>query len=79
MIYEPNTTQWQKGDLVIHDCDRKCTGMLMRVTGYKRNGEVKTRYITPPNKNWRKELHNPLHLLLDPARFNIDTSGINLT
>jgi hypothetical protein len=34
MIYEPNTTKWTVGTLVIHDCDAKRVDMLMRVMGY---------------------------------------------
>ncbi len=46
MIYEPNTTKWTVGALVIHDCDAKRVDMLTRVIGYDRvSGECKTCYV----------------------------------
>ncbi|MFZ1829256.1 MAG: hypothetical protein WAW42_10905 [Candidatus Competibacteraceae bacterium] len=69
MIYEPNTTKWTVGALVIHDCDAKRTDMLMRVMGYDRvTGECKTRYAyRMDDEVWL----NDVRYLHDPARFSI--------
>lgn len=70
MRYEPNTTQWKRGDIVIHDADRKHPDMLMSVVGYTRDGLVKTVYISLKHRRtiWRNE---PCYLH-DPARFGIE-------
>lgn len=67
MNYEPNTTQWQKGDFVLHDADAKEPRMLMRVIGYTRDGLCKTQYMTPDHKRtiWK----NRIAVLHDPERW----------
>lgn len=47
LIHDPNTTQWQPGDLVIHDSDAKRSDMLMIVLGQDSNGVFRTRYAFP--------------------------------
>lgn len=76
MIYEPNTTQWQRGDLVLHDADAKRPEMLMVVTGYARDGRCKTRYKTPCQMNGgRRTLWlNPVMVLHDPKRFGVSSN-----
>lgn len=79
MIYDANTTQWQKGDLVIHDSDAKTSAMLMVVIGYdKDTGAVKTRYVRPQRggMNMRGVFRNDLRYLHDPKRFNIELSAL---
>ena len=75
MIYEPNTTPWPIGALVIHDADAKKVAMLMRVIGRdKKTGEYKTRYAFParlPKPDRRKVWRNDVKYLHDPARFGI--------
>ena len=70
MNYEPNTVHWKPGDIVVHDADAKKPYMLMRVTGYDREGLVVTRYVRRENE--RGAYHNELRYLHDPARFGID-------
>lgn len=69
MNYEPNTTHWLKGALVIHDADAKRLDMLMLVIGRTRDGLVKSRYLD--SKRPRKVYVNELRYLHDPARFDI--------
>ena len=64
MNYAPNTHQWERGDLVLHDADAKAAKMLMRVKGYTKNGLCKVEYIEPDRtrevyKNDIKYLHDP--------------------
>lgn len=64
MNYEPNTITWQKGDLVLHDCDAKQPKMLMKVIGYTREGKCKTQYLFRDKRRtvWKNEikyLHSP--------------------
>lgn len=70
MNYEPNTTHWKKGDLVIHDADSKEPKMLMVVVGYTRDGYCKTEYV---NRQYHKGhitgWENRLAVLHDPMRF----------
>ena len=72
MNYSPNTTEWQVGDLVIHDADEKRSDKyLMRVTQINRkDGMIGTVYHN------RKENHplylNKMKFLHDPARFGIE-------
>lgn len=68
MNYEPNTTTWKRGDIVIHDADAKEAGMLMIVTGYTRDHLVKTQYVDP--NRTRKIWKNESRYLLDPHRFD---------
>ena len=81
MNYEPNTTTWKAGDLVIHDADAKKAYMLMRVVGYTRQGLVKTRYIDPnmtdhDNYKSTKEIWtNEPKYLHDPAGFGIEVGA----
>ena len=69
MNYEPNTTHWKRGDIVIHDADSKTPNMLMKVIGYTRDGLVKTQYVNPQYK--RTIYTNELPYLHDPARFGL--------
>lgn len=76
MNYEPNTTRWQPGALVIHDADAKRREMLMVVTGYNRKtGLCITRYLYPgsfrPHFPQKKTYQNEISALHDPARFGI--------
>lgn len=65
----PNTTHWQKGDLVIHDADAKTDKMLMRVIGYTRDGLCKTQYV---DRQHRRTIYtNELKYLHDPNRPDI--------
>ena len=76
MNYEPNTITWQVGDLVIHDADAKTEDYIMRVTGFSRDGLVKTVYHRPPKRmvarHKKKVWRNELKYLLDPNRFGIE-------
>lgn len=83
MNYEPNTTCWMPGDLVIHDADDKREDMLMLVLGRDARGDFQTIYLnhnrlpdytdiknTPRGLQLRaKVLTNPGEVLHDPARF----------
>ena len=69
MNYEPNTVDWNKGDVVIHDADAKEEYMLMVVIGIKKNDLIKTKYLhretvvkfggNPVYLNDKKYLHDP--------------------
>lgn len=83
MNYEPNTTCWMPGDLVIHDADAKREDMLMLVLGRDGRGDFQTIYLnhnrltdytnikdTPHGLQLRaKVLTIPGEVLHDPARF----------
>lgn len=71
MNYEPNTTGWQVGDLVIHDADEKSRKYLMRVTQINRkDGMTGTVYN---NRKGNHELYlNEAKLLHNPKRFGIE-------
>jgi len=73
MNYEPNTRQWNVGDLVLHDADAKRPEMLMRVIGYSRDGECETQYVTrlPMNGNPRRVWKNGISVLHNPSRFGV--------
>lgn len=81
MNYEPNIISWQVGDLVIHDADAKQEHMLMRVTGFTRDGLVKTMYHRPgkdmPPRQRKKVWRNELKYLHDPNRFGIEVRNSN--
>jgi len=73
-IYEPNTTAWEPGALVIHDDDAKRPDMLMVVLGSSKDGVYRTRYAFPNKqpKEWCKQIwRNTLEPLHDPRRFGI--------
>lgn len=73
-IYLPNTTSWNIGDLVIHDCDAKRPDMLMVVIGCSRAGVYRTRYAFPKlqPRQWRTKVwRNTAEHLHDPRRFGI--------
>lgn len=70
MNYEPNTTHWHKGDIVLHDSDAKEPKMLMRVIGYTRDGLCKTQYIDR-SRHTRQIYKNELRYLHDAARFGL--------
>jgi hypothetical protein len=75
MNYEPNTTEWPVGSLVIHDADAKRADMLMVVTGRdEKTGEYLTRYAYPSKvpRHWRRKVwRNDVKYLHDPALFGI--------
>lgn len=78
MNYEPNTKEWQVGDLVIHDADAKDHKMLMVVTRIKKPTGYEfrecrgllycTKYLNDSRKHQYENILSELH---DPARFNI--------
>ncbi len=83
MNYEPNTTVWKVGDLVIHDMDLKEKKMLMRVERRYVNGMYATTYFFPQahycklcgHKTTRfnnKIYKNDLKFLHDPRKFGIE-------
>lgn len=67
MNYEPNTIQWPRGSIVIHDADAKEPKMLMRIIGYTRSGLAKCQYIDKRKK--RTIYPNPIAVLHDPTQF----------
>jgi hypothetical protein len=67
----PNTIDWPKGSLVIHDADAKAPDMLMVVTGHTRDGRIKTQYIVNSTFSTAKVWTNPKEALHDPASFGI--------
>lgn len=69
MNYEPNTTQWKVGDVVIHDADAKRNDMLMIVVGFSNDGWYKTTYMSKLKP--QKTYHNELKYLHDPKRFGL--------
>lgn len=74
LIHDPNTTQWNSGDLVIHDSDVKRADMLMIVLGLDATGIFRTRYAFPwaQPRLWRRKIwRNTVESLHDPARFGI--------
>jgi hypothetical protein len=82
MNYEPNTTKWKPGDIVIHDADAKQEEMLMEVVGYtNETNRLLTRYTKANDMNGDKARRrpmiweNPLTHLHDPARFGIAGRG----
>lgn len=75
MLYEPNTIQWRRGDIVIHHADAKEPKMLMRVIGYTRDGLVKTQYVDSRQK--RTIYRNALKNLLDPRDFQLERADFN--
>lgn len=77
MNYEPNLIKWTKDSIVIHDADAKEPKMLMRVTGFTRDGMVKTKYINPALP--RREYRNSMTYLHDPARFGLSVSIAMMT
>lgn len=82
LIHDPNTTQWQPGDLVIHDSDAKRADMLMIVLGQDATGTFRTRYAFPwaQPRPWRRKVwRNTMEWLHDPARFGISTPRLSQT
>ncbi len=70
-LYDPNTVQWKKGNVVIHKADEKSPKMLMVVVGFTRQeGLVKTRYTSLVHK--RTVWENDLKHLLDPSLFGLN-------
>ena len=65
--YEPNTTTWKTGDIVLHMYDEKHPKMFMKVIGYTRDGLCKTQYVERDKK--RTVWKNEIQFLLDVARF----------
>ena len=69
---EPNTIDWNIGDIVIHDADAKDERMLMVVTGYdKKNKLYHTRYLNPRYTRTNQIWENDKKYLHDPSRSNI--------
>lgn len=80
LIHDPNTTQWQPGDLVIHDSDAKRADMLMIVLGQDATGAFRTRYAFPwaQPRPWRRKVwRNTMEWLHDPARFGISAPRLS--
>ncbi len=77
MNYEPNTTHWKIGDIVIHDADHKDLSMLMIVVGYTRDGLCKTQYYPALKTKPTKKIYiNEIRYLHDPRRFHIPVPTI---
>lgn len=78
MIYEPNTRDWQPGDIVIHDVDAKIPEMLMCVVKYRPRKKVYvTVYLHPDYmQSMRGTFENERRFLHDPARFGIDVTAV---
>ena len=74
MNCEPNTFDWNVGDLVIHDADEKTAEMVMRVieTGCE-FGMIRTEYV---NEGLPQYL-NDVKYLHAPGSFGIDISDTN--
>lgn len=68
MNYEPNTTDWQIGDIVIHDADEKTELYLMTVIDIDCD-RFKTKYIN--RKGIMPFYWNRKEVLHDPARFGL--------
>ena len=80
MNYDPNTTHWKVGDLVIHDADDKVARMLMRVVGFTEDGLCRSVYVDPERqRKWgpekRSRILNRMAVLHDPKRFGIEGGG----
>lgn len=72
MNYEENTVDWQIGDLVIHDADRKESGMLMVVIGRdEEKGLIKSVLIDQDRHHDLTIYENEKKYLHDPKRFDI--------
>ena len=74
--YEPNTVEWDRGDLVIHDCDAKTKSMLMIVVGKEWNGmedrwDYRTAYLYQEDNRKTGVWINDKKFLHAPSRFNI--------
>lgn len=76
MAYALNTRRWRRGDLVLDCADAKQPSMLLRVTGYTRDGFVRARYVQSPYPGMRGERALALTRLLDPAAFGIDVATL---
>jgi hypothetical protein len=81
-IYEPNTIEWNIGDLVIHDADAKQARLLMRVIAKNldEKGEIVliTEYIGEDmREKYKRHNHWPNHIrsLHDPKKFGIMVCG----
>jgi len=76
MNYEENNINWQIGELVIHDADKKVEHMLMKVIGInitEKETIYKTRYLFANNScNQRMIWSNDKKFLHDPKRFDIN-------
>lgn len=73
MNYEPNTTHWPIGSIVIHDADAKNASMLMKVLRYNREGLAICIYLRDEHRVIRpKQYPNDLKYLHDPKRFGIE-------
>lgn len=83
MNHQANATDWQPGDLVIHDGDAKRADMLMivlsRIKSGKNAGVYRTRYLNTDGSPSRSSMHeyrktvwkNCAASLHDPRRFDI--------
>jgi hypothetical protein len=73
MNYNPNTTQWRVGDIVIHDADAKEPRMLMRIVDFDfsvdQQGLAQCQYVDL--RHDREIYPNQIASLHDPARFGI--------
>lgn len=71
MNYEPNTIQWGRGSIVIHDADAKEPKMLMKIIGFTRDGLAKCQYVDKRKK--RTIYPNRLAVLHDPEQFGLNS------
>lgn len=72
MINRPNTIQWQRGDIVIHDADAKEHRMLRIVIAVLPGDRARTvfAYRQELPEGWRRKVETfPMRELLDPRRF----------
>jgi hypothetical protein len=67
----PNAKLHKIGDLVIHDADAKRNSTLMIVTGFTRDGQVKTVYLPGGINDRRRVWKNNPACLHDPRRPDI--------
>lgn len=75
MGYPPNTTIWQRGDIVIHAADEKAEHMLMEIVGYSRDGFCQAKYIHPGYFDTmpKRTLKFRSVDLLNPVDFGLET------
>lgn len=69
MNYEPNSEQWPRGAIVIHDYDAKEPKMLMKIIGYTRGGLAKCQYV---DRRKKREIYpNEFGYLHSPEQFGM--------
>ena len=68
--YDSNHHQWIRGSIVIHDEDAKEPMMLMKITGFTKDGLAKCQYVDRRKK--RKLFINHLKYLHAPESFGLN-------